>query len=162
MNRKLAATALLVGATVLVAGCSDEPTVSLANAGKAGAAGAGEPVPGRWYTAERIERGGEAYAQYCASCHGRNAQGAFAWRRRGADGKLPPPPLDGTAHAWHHPSAALVRQIEFGTPGGQDSMPGFGEHLDDGQVADVIAWLQDHWSDDIYDAWLERERQSRR
>ena len=100
------------------------------------------------------------YAQHCANCHGESAQGTFAWRKRDADGKFPPPPLDGTAHAWHHPIRVLGSQIKSGAPGGQGSMPGFAAALSDEQVLDVIAWFQSHWSDEIYAAWLDIETRS--
>ncbi len=118
-------------------------------------------VASRWYTAADVSRGAAIFAQQCADCHGKGGQGSFTWRQRGADGKFPPPPLNGTAHAWHHPIRALGSQINFGAPGGSGSMPGFAQTLSDQDVIDVIAWFQDKWSDEIYAAWLVREQQSR-
>lgn len=115
----------------------------------------------RWYSADNVTRGGPIYAQYCAACHGDGGQGTFAWRKTDADGKYPPPPLNGTGHAWHHPIRALGSQIKFGAPGGSGTMPGFAQALSDEDVIDVIAWFQDKWSDEIYAAWLTRELQSR-
>jgi len=115
----------------------------------------------RWYTAGNVSRGAAVFARQCADCHGKEGQGSFTWRKRGADGKFPPPPLNGTGHAWHHPMRALGYQIKFGAPGGSGSMPGFAQTLSDQDIADVIGWFQDNWSDEIYAAWLVREQQSR-
>ena len=115
----------------------------------------------RWYSHENVTRGGPIFAQYCAGCHGEGGQGSFTWRRPEADGSWPPPPLNGTGHAWHHPIRALGSQIKFGAPGGSGKMPGFAQTLSDQDVVDVIAWFQDKWADEIYAAWLTRELQSR-
>jgi len=129
------------------------------------ASGADEPKAGtvasRWYTTDNVSRGADVFAQQCAVCHGKLGQGNFTWRQRGIDGKFPPPPVNGTGHAWHHPFRALGSQIKFGAPGGSGSMPGFAQTLSDQDVTDVISWFQDKWSDEIYAAWLAREQQSR-
>lgn len=115
----------------------------------------------RWYSREHVQRGAIVYAENCAVCHGANGEGTKNWRQRTADGKFPPPPIDGTAHAWHHPIAILGRQIKFGAPGGQGAMPGFADVLSDEQIIDVIAWFQDKWPEEIYATWLEIESRSR-
>ena len=115
----------------------------------------------RWYEPARVERGAKVYAETCAACHGKAAEGASGWRKRAADGRLPPPPLNGTGHAWHHPFTVLASQIKFGAPGGQGAMPAFGDKLDDEQLADVIAYMQEFWSDPIYSQWLTIEMRSR-
>jgi len=147
-----------------LAACGDEE-----NAPGAPAAAGAEPVTmaapasgmARWYTQDQVARGKVLFAKNCAVCHGKGAQGTFAWRRRGPDGTFPPPPLDGNAHAWHHPFRDLAAQVKFGTPAGQGSMPGFRNRLNDEQVGDVIAWFQSYWSDEIYRAWGERDRKAR-
>lgn len=120
-----------------------------------------ETVASRWYTADNVSRGAVVFQEQCASCHGKEGQGSVVWRQVGADGKFPPPPLNGTGHAWHHPFRVLGSQIKFGAPGGQGSMPGMAEILSDQDIVDVIAWFQSKWSDEIYAAWLAREQQSR-
>ncbi len=148
---------VLVLFSMLLAGCTsdDQSAGSSADAPKI------ETVGSRWYTADGVSRGAPIFARLCADCHGKNAQGSFTWRQQGADGKYPPPPLNGTAHGWHHPIRALGSQIKFGAPGGSGTMPGFAQTLSDQDVIDVIAWFQDKWSDEIYAAWLVREQQSR-
>ena len=115
----------------------------------------------RWYTPAHVERGSVVYAENCAVCHGPNGEGTRNWRQRTADGKFPPPPLDGSAHTWHHPIRILGRQIKFGTPGGLGSMPGFADKLSDEQIIDVIAWFQDRWPDEIYATWVKIDARSR-
>jgi len=118
-------------------------------------------VPARWYAAEHVTKGGQFYAQFCASCHGVAGQGAFNWKQRGADCKFPPPPLNGNAHTWHHPSRVLIKIIKEGSPGGLGNMPPWGQVLKDGDIAAVIAWFQNEWPDPVYAAWYQREMKSR-
>jgi mono/diheme cytochrome c family protein len=115
----------------------------------------------RWYSRDHVERGAALYAEHCAACHGQNAEGTKNWRQRNADGKFPPPPVDGTGHAWHHPINILGAQIKFGAPGGQGSMPGFADKLSDDQIIDVIAWFQDRWPDEVYASWAKTQSNAR-
>ena len=115
MNNTKRSFALLVALSVggLITGCSeDRPATSPTATVVKPTVGAGE----RWYAGDRVERGAITYVQYCASCHGPGAEGSFSWRQSGTDGKYPPPPLDGTGHAWHHPIKALGYQVKFGAP----------------------------------------------
>jgi mono/diheme cytochrome c family protein len=115
----------------------------------------------RWYTPENVERGAVIFTDNCAACHGKEANGHFTWRQRGPDGKFPPPPLNGTGHAWHHPTQVLAKQIKFGTPGGQGTMPGFAGILSDKDIVDSIAWFQSLWPDKTYDNWRQIEGRAR-
>ena len=144
----LRSLALLAGLFAASGGLADSPPVSSA-----------APVK-RWYGPEQVQRGALVYTQHCMECHGQNAEGTKNWRQRGADGKFPPPPIDGTGHAWHHPINILGAQIKFGAPGGKGSMPGFAEKLSDEQIIDVIAWFQDKWPDGIYATWAEMQSRS--
>ncbi len=115
----------------------------------------------RWYTSDQAEHGRIVFDAHCAECHGAQAQGlAEDWAKAGPDGKYPPPPLNGTAHAWHHPRSVLRRTIREGgiKLGGQ--MPGFATKLKDNDIDAAIAYFQSFWSDEIYRRWLERSRQS--
>jgi thiol:disulfide interchange protein DsbC len=73
-----------------------------------------------------------------------------------ANGNYPPPPLNGTAHAWHHDLDLLRRTIREGGAklGGQ--MPAFEGVLNAGQVDSVIAFFQSKWSDEIFQRWAGR------
>ena len=70
----------------------------------------------------QVTRGGKIFQTNCASCHGEQAQGEPNWRQRRPDGLNPAPPLNGTAHTWHHPKKMLMRTIKYGTPGGKGRM----------------------------------------
>ena len=114
----------------------------------------------RWYSARQVDAGGKVFAEHCAGCHGADAAGSPNWRETDAAGKYPPPPLNGTAHAWHHPKAVLRMTIRHGGVPLGGSMPGFVKKLDDKQIDAVIAWIQSHWSDEIYAAWAKRNAQA--
>ncbi|MFZ5502555.1 MAG: c-type cytochrome [Pseudomonadota bacterium] len=132
----------LLGLCVLVAACgevSDEPGVA-----------------GRWYTQSQLDLGKKVYAEHCVGCHLEDARGTTSWKEPAADGSYPPPPLNGTAHAWHHPLVLLQRTIdEGGIPLG-GKMPGFKGKLNEAEKLAVISYFQSFWNDEIYAAWLER------
>ena len=67
--------------------------------------------PTRWYSNEQVLQGKKLFAENCAACHGKNAEATTDWKKRDANGNLVPPPLNGTAHAWHHPMKILRRTI---------------------------------------------------
>ena len=111
--------------------------------------------PERWYSAEQAASGGNLFGEHCAGCHGTRAEGTPSWRKRDASGNYPPPPLNGTAHAWHHPLSVLDGTIVRGGAAMGGVMPGFGHILDRDQRLAVIAFFQDFWSDEIYLRWKE-------
>lgn len=114
-------------------------------------------VSGRWYTQSQVNSGKQLYAEHCVSCHLVNAQGTNDWKQTTPDGKYPPPPLNGTAHAWHHPLGVLKRVIaEGGIPLG-GKMPPFSNKLNEQQTLAVISYFQSFWTDDIYGAWISRD-----
>ena len=112
------------------------------------------PVAGRWYSVEQVQTGSKVFQDHCARCHGAQAQGVTAdWRARLEDGSFPPPPLNGSAHAWHHPLSVLLQVInQGGVPfGGQ--MPAFANRILDAEKRAAIAYFQSFWNDDIYGNW---------
>lgn len=110
---------------------------------------------GRWYTAELAAAGAAVFAEHCAECHGDAAQGtAPDWRERLPDGSFPPPPLNGSAHTWHHPISVLLQVIDMGGESLGGQMPGFEQVLGDEEKLAAIAWFQEFWSDEIYEQWL--------
>jgi len=120
--------------------------------------GSDEPkVAGRWYTQSQLDLGKKVYTENCIACHNENAQGTFSWRTRDSSGNYPPPPpLNGTAHAWHHPLGMLKKTIEEGGVPQGGKMPSFGDKLKKEEKFAVIAYFQSFWSGEIYAEWLKR------
>ncbi len=116
----------------------------------------------RWYSTAQVQRGGVLFQANCASCHMPDASGTPNWNEPNSEGKYPPPPLNGTAHTWHHPLSVLRRTIRVGGVPLGGTMPGFSNKLNSVQINDIIAWVQSHWSDRIYGIWHERDSQARR
>jgi mono/diheme cytochrome c family protein len=122
---------------------------------------AGEAVVERRQDAAQVARGKAVYDGYCLECHGAGGKGQPGdWRVRDADGHFPPPPLDDSAHAWHHPTADLLAVIREGSPQGQGKMPAWQGRLSEQQMHDVVAYIKSLWSDEVYALWSKLERQS--
>jgi mono/diheme cytochrome c family protein len=130
--------------------------------GKPPAAAAQAPAVERIGDRAVLARGSELYQQHCASCHGTSAQGAPNWQKSGPDGKYPPPPLDGSAHAWHHPMVALKQTIQEGTQRLGGAMPAWKGKLSEADTDALIAWFQSTWPDEIYATWADMDRRARR
>ncbi len=151
MHRSLIALVIAVLAT----GCGQPsaPTGSLA-----AAAPSPESVPGRWYTEGQVAAGEPLYQAHCAVCHGADGSATPDWRKTDANGNFPPPPLNGSAHTWHHPLVVLTATIEKGGAQYGGLMPGFAQTIDaDGRLA-IVAYIQSWWTDDIYARWDEINR----
>jgi mono/diheme cytochrome c family protein len=116
---------------------------------------------GRWYSTEQVTQGRQLFAQYCAACHGEKAEATDQWKTPDAQGNYPPPPLNGSAHAWHHPLSVLDVVIRDGGAPVGGVMPAWGSVLNSEQRISIIAGFQHYWSDDIYETWLVRERSAR-
>ena len=110
----------------------------------------------RWFNQPIVDLGNKLFQQHCAVCHGSNAEGTREWKKPDANGNYPPPPLDGSAHAWHHSIPQLARSIKEGGIKLGGVMPPFGDQLSDEQVLALIAYFQSRWPDEIYQVWHER------
>lgn len=119
------------------------------------------PIAGRWYTEAQVERGRGLYLAHCAVCHAADGSATSDWRKPGPDGHYPPPPLNGSAHTWHHSLALLDDTIANGGEPFGGVMPGFAIVLDASERQAVIAWFQSLWPDEIYDRWLEIDSRDR-
>lgn len=152
----------IVGISVLLAACGSESSDSDGEAFDAATVSLSpDAQTGRWYSEAQVEQGREVFGQFCASCHGKAAEATEDWKVADANGNYPPPPLNGSAHAWHHPLAVLDQVIRDGTADMGGSMPAWGRVIDAEQRLAVIAGFQAYWSDEIYDIWLKREVSSR-
>ncbi|WP_155806618.1 c-type cytochrome [Mariprofundus ferrooxydans] len=115
----------------------------------------------RWYSPEQVELGARVFADNCAQCHGLQAQGLVKdWKQRLPDGSYPPPPLNGSAHAWHHRLPLLVEIIQQGGALYDGKMPGFKSSLSEAEQRAAIAWFQSLWSDEIYRLWAADRKSS--
>jgi mono/diheme cytochrome c family protein len=104
-----------------------------------------------------VAAGAKLFRRNCAACHGWNAEGTVAdWREPGPDGKMPPPPLNGTAHTWHHPRSGLMLAIRQGTVRIGGNMPAWKGKLSDAQISATIDYLISLWPEEVYQAWLKR------
>ena len=133
------AAALFVG---MVIGCSVEIPST-------------DTVAERWYTPDEVAKGKTLFLRHCASCHGQSAEGTVDWRTTDANGNYPPPPLNGSAHGWHHPLSSLEQTIAMGGSQFGGVMPGFSGTLSEEEVRTTISYFQSFWSNEVYDRWQE-------
>ena len=152
---------LIIGvfaAVLLLSGCEKPPEEAIMpiTAMSNQSASVGGATKNRWYSRDQVARGYEIFQANCVACHKSDASGTPNWREADASGKYPPPPLNGTAHTWHHPLKILRLVVNKGGLSLGGSMPGFEDKLDAKQVDDVLAWVQSNWPDDIYQVWRDR------
>ncbi len=117
-------------------------------------------VPGRWYAEAQVEAGRALYMDYCTVCHGADGSATADWRSPGPDGHYPPPPLNGSAHTWHHPLEVLNNSIENGGSEFGGVMPAFAASLNRDQRLSIVAYIQSWWSNEIYTKWEEIDARS--
>jgi mono/diheme cytochrome c family protein len=137
---------------VLLFACDQNPQVSSSSTGL---------MAERKYDAAALAAGEKTFAEHCARCHGQQAQGHPQWRKPGADGKYPPPPLNGSGHAWHHSRTVLHNVIQNGSPEGQGNMPAWDDTLSEQQIEQVIDYFQSLWPEPVYAAWIEMQQNQR-
>ena len=75
------------------------------------------------------------YQGSCATCHGVDGEGAV-------QPGIPAPPLDGSAHTWHHSDSQVIGLVRDG--GAQ--MPAVGAGWSDAEVEAVIAYVKTRWA----------------
>lgn len=109
----------------------------------------------RWYDDDLLKKGTEIFRKNCVSCHGNEAEGTLDWKKTDANGKYPPPPLNGTAHAWHHSIEVLKTTIREGGAKLGGLMPPFKDKLSDEDMDAVIAFFQSKWPEDLYQKWAD-------
>ncbi len=77
-------------------------------------------------------------------------------------GVFPPPPLNGSAHTWHHDKDMLLQMIAGGGEPFGGIMPAFRDSLALDERIAVLAFIQSHWSDSIYRNWTVRSENAAR
>ncbi len=107
----------------------------------------------RWYSSQQVEHGEVIFRENCAVCHGPNAEATTDWKQRDANGNFPPPPLNGSAHAWHHDLALLRRTVREGGKALGGVMPAFADRLNTEDIDSAIAFFQSKWPQEIYRKW---------
>lgn len=108
----------------------------------------------RWYSSDQVARGEVLFQQNCVSCHGSNAEAMPGWQQ--ASGEKSAPPLNGTAHTWHHSMAQLSLTIQQGSKQIGGSMPEFKTKLSEQDTQNIVAYFQSKWPDEIYQPWAEK------
>ncbi len=116
--------------------------------------GAGETTIGDWNNPKDLALGERLFAKNCAVCHGTAGAGnGEDWRKKRSDGRLPPPPLNGTAHTWHHDPQLLMTIIAKGgkTYGSTFAgwMPGFADKLSVKERAAILKYIHSLWPKEI-------------
>ena len=103
-----------------------------------------------------VAQGRALFKDNCAACHGSNAQGVVEnWQEPDENGRYPAPPLNGSAHTWHHTAPSLVNTVRNGTVGIGGSMPAWKDTLNDDQIVSIILWLTTLWPDPVFEAWID-------
>lgn len=101
-----------------------------------------------------LESGQLMFRKNCARCHGWTAEGITDdWSKRDENGKYPPPPLNGTAHTWHHSLNSLLGTIREGSEKIGGSMPSFKDKLNDEEAMLILIWITSLWPEDLYKVW---------
>ncbi len=103
----------------------------------------------QWSLDELVARGEKVFAANCAACHQANGQG------------VPPafPPLDGAAIVLG-PKDAQIATVLHGRPG--TAMAAFGQQLSDTDIAAVITYTRNAWSNSTGEAIAPADIQSAR
>ena len=128
---------VLVLATVFLTGCFDN--------GDANA-----------QTTDSVALGEATFKQNCISCHGKEGKGLVKdWKKTQENGKYPAPPINGTAHAWHHSPKALLTTINNGGVILGGWMPGFKGQLNEVEKQGLLDYIHSLWPSELqkkYDA----------
>ena len=128
---------VLVLATVFLTGCFDN--------GDANA-----------QTTDSVALGETTFNQNCISCHGKEGQGLVKdWKKTQENGKYPAPPINGTAHAWHHSQKALLTTINNGGVKLGGWMPAFKDQLNETEKQGLLDYIHSLWPSELqkkYDA----------
>ena len=100
-----------------------------------------------------IFKGMELYTNNCVSCHMENLVGNPDWKSGvDEDGQRLPPPLNGTAHTWHHSPDQLFQVIRYGykkfDPNYKGKMLG-NEDLSEDDVWSILAYIKSLWPEEI-------------
>ena len=99
----------------------------------------------QWDSAARIESGKNSYNEYCVKCHGVEGSGEPAENIAGTD-LSPAPPLNDTAHAWHHSNQDLLKTILEGSSQENSRMEAWKDILSKTDAENVLGYIKSLWS----------------
>jgi len=101
--------------------------------------------------------GQRTFKENCAVCHGKAGQGLVRdWKKSQANGQFPAPPLNGTAHAWHHSPKILLATINNGGAKLGGWMPGFKNKLSEDEKQGLLDYIYSLWSSKIQQKYDKR------
>jgi len=100
-----------------------------------------KPSSGSLTASAQPAQGKELYDKNCAACHGPGGRGLPGWQYQ----PRAAPPLDSSAHAWHHEDAQLLAMI-LDKPAPDSVMPAWRGVLTRENALDVIAYIKSLWT----------------
>ena len=101
--------------------------------------------------------GENIYNKNCLSCHGPKGQGlAKDWKVKDENGNYPAPPLNGTAHTWHHSPEQLLYTINKGGVDMGGQMPAFEKRLTEEEKKALIEYMYSLWPKEIQEKYDDR------
>ncbi len=104
-----------------------------------------------------IALGENVFNQNCVSCHGSKGRGlAENWKVKDENGNFPAPPLNGTAHTWHHSPSQLLYTINKGGVDMGGQMPGFEGRLNEDEKQALIDYIYSLWPSEIQSKYDKR------
>ncbi len=101
--------------------------------------------------------GKTTFEKNCISCHGASAQGLSKdWKQKLPNGNFPAPPLNGTAHAWHHSPKVLLTTINNGGAVLGGWMPGFKDKLSEDEKQGLLDYIYSLWPAELQQKYDKR------
>ena len=100
-----------------------------------------KPSSGSLTASAEPARGKQLYDKYCVSCHGVEGRGQPGWQVQARRA----PPLDSSAHAWHHEDAQLLAMI-LDKPAPDSVMPAWRGVLSREDALDIVAYMKSLWT----------------
>jgi len=93
-----------------------------------------------------IARGEALYRDTCQACHGERAVGERPDDMYAKDEfGFVAPPLDDSAHGWHHSDSGLVATILNGSPR-NERMRGWKDEMTEAEARDIVAYIKSLWN----------------
>ena len=97
-----------------------------------------------------IALGESVFNKNCVSCHGSKGVGLVKnWKVKDENGNYPAPPLNGTAHTWHHSPSDLLYTINKGGGDMGGQMPAFEGRLNEDEKQALIDYIYSLWPSEI-------------